>query len=226
MMLLASGAYAQQRPVFYDYATGQLITITNNVANTNANFGSFNVSTITATNGNFTNASVIVNATTDLQVVNFRTLTNKLMHPYIALSCTNTLTSGGANLTNIVPYTDIDLSYMMTTNSTNEIKILRAGTYRIFPSVIASPSLPNKHVKVWIQQNGTNVPRSAMRINIANATEEQMLSEEVFLSCVSNDLIKIAWGSIDDANMQLVTTTTTMGPIAPAVIVVMEEISD
>jgi hypothetical protein len=43
IMLMATGAYAQQRPVYYDYATGKLLTMTNGTANTNDLFDATSV---------------------------------------------------------------------------------------------------------------------------------------------------------------------------------------
>ena len=54
LMLLAIPAMAQQKPIFYDYATGQILTITNEVGNTNANFGSINVGNLSITTNGIT----------------------------------------------------------------------------------------------------------------------------------------------------------------------------
>lgn len=175
--------------------------------------------------GAFLYATVTANATGGTEVVNYQTLTSGLCGAYISVSLTNTITSSGVRSTNVLMYTDVDLSRRISLVGSNQLQISQAGVYRIFPSIIASASSPNSHCRVWIQQNGTNVPRSAMRILLSSASQEMMLAEEVLLSCYSNDLLSVCWGSLDNAGMQLVTTGETMGPISPAAIVVLECIS-
>jgi hypothetical protein len=165
------------------------------------------------------------NASEDTAMVNYQMLTNRLATPYISLSLTNTITSSGTSSTNVIMYTDTDLAFRMALSGSNAIQVLYNGVYRIFPSVIASSSGVNKHCRVWIQQNGTNVPRTGMRILMPSAAVESMLSEEVFLVCRSNDLIRVCWGSLDDAGMQLIATPDTMGSASPAAVVVMQYMS-
>jgi hypothetical protein len=180
-------------------------------------FTNMNVST-----GAFLSATVAASAANGTEVVNFQTLTNLLSGAYISVSLTNTITSSGVRSTNVLMYTGVDIAHRMSLVGSNQLQVSQTGVYRIFPSIIASASSPNSHCRVWIQQNGTNVPRSAMRILLSAASQEMMLAEEVFLSCYSNDLISVCWGSLDNAGMQLVTTGETMGPISPAAIVVMQ----
>jgi len=54
LMLFALPAMAQQKPIFYDYATGQILTITNEVGNTNTVFGSINIGNLSISSAGIT----------------------------------------------------------------------------------------------------------------------------------------------------------------------------
>lgn len=53
-MIFATSAMAQQRPVFYDFATGQLVTSTNASGSTNTYFSSINVGNLNITTDGIT----------------------------------------------------------------------------------------------------------------------------------------------------------------------------
>lgn len=193
-------------------------------------FAAYITDTVQATSasGTSTNSgSLVVNGTL--------TATNAaISRPHIALSCTGNLSNAGATLSNVVYWTNIDDSYLMTTNGPAAV-IQQAGTYlAIISQILRTGTAEGGRALVWLRQNGTNMVRSGTLVEwpvvtggsvLTNMT--QVIAAPIMFEATANDQIELLWWS-DNTTVTSPSTpeaTNPPRPASPAVILTIEKSS-
>jgi len=110
--------------------------------------------------------------------------------------------SNNTNNVNVIPFTDIDASSNgIVFNNNSHVQVNNSGIYLfIMTAQVFITSANSEVVYFWIRKNGTNVPDTACKYELKNATILATASWQ--LSLQDNDYIEFCWLS-SDATMRL-----------------------
>lgn len=118
--------------------------------------------------------------------------------------------------------------YLIVKNSNKQnFTFSQTGDYLIeLSAVFTVTSGSNKHIEIWIQKNGINIPRSNTKIEIPNSGIETVVSVPFIIDMTTTDTFRIMWAS-DTTNAQLLyTTNTSYSPETPSIIMTISKISE
>lgn len=153
--------------------------------------------------------------------------TAQFKNPYAMYSSTATQTIAVASTAYPVTFNETETSYLITKSSDNaNFSVAYAGNYLIEISAIADVDTANKHIEIWTQKNGVNVPRSNTLTHITAVTAEQVIAVPFIISLNTTDKFRIMYAS-DDAGSRLINTpATAYSPGSPSIIMTITKISD
>jgi hypothetical protein len=215
---------------FFDVQGNTSLNDTLFVTNRQVNIsGSLNVSgniysngTINATGDLRTNANLKVDGNVNI------TGNISVKRPYGMFSSTQDQNITLANTPFPITFNWTEDAYQMgITDSNTNFTFQDSGDYLIELSAIIMTDTNNKHIQIWVQKNGINVPRSNTKLEIENAGTEQIISVPFILDVdATTDKFRFMMAS-DDIGTQLVyTTNTSYSPESPSIIAVMSKISE
>lgn len=105
-----------------------------------------------------------------------------------------------------------------------------SGDYFIELSAIVVTDTNNKHIEVWLQINGVNVPRSSTRLEIENAGTEQVIAVPFILDMDAGDTFRVMYASDDAGSTLQYTASHGTGantvPECPSIIMTITKISE
>jgi hypothetical protein len=179
-------------------------------------------------NGNFSanNTQINGNATISGNVTVLGNLSVK--RPYGMFSSTETqnMTSAGTPKAITFNWTEKAYQISLSDNNTN-ITFEHTGEYLVEISAIVSTNNNNKHIEIWVQKNGINLPRSNTRPEIENAGTEQIISVPFYLDVNStNDKYRLMMASDDIGSLLVYTTNTSYSPESPSIIMTVGKVSE
>lgn len=120
-------------------------------------------------------------------------------NPYGSFSSSQSQTVTGANTTTVITYNTTETA-SQTYYSGGKIYVQATGVYRILYTIQCDTTSGGaQSVRVWLRQNGTNVPRTNSFFTIAN-NGENVAACEFIVSLLAGDYIEIVFQSTD-ANM-------------------------
>ncbi|VVB79800.1 Uncharacterised protein [uncultured archaeon] len=147
--------------------------------------------------------------------------------PYGMFSSTQTQTIAVANTAYPVTFNWTEDSYELTKSSDNaNFSFGQTGDYLIELSAIVDTSSPNKHVEMWVQKNGVNVPRSNTHVEITSSTTESLIVVPFILDMNLTDQFRVMWASDDTGTRLLNTANTSYSPGSPSIIMTVSKISE
>ena len=147
--------------------------------------------------------------------------------PYGMYSSTQTQTIAVANTAYPVTFNWTEDDYQMRKSNDNaNFTAGQTGDYLIELSAIAVTDLPNKHIEIWVQKNGINVPRSNTHVEITNAGTEQVIAVPFIIDLNTTDKFRIMYASDDAGTQLLYTPATSYSPETPSIIMTFSKISE
>ncbi len=109
--------------------------------------------------------------------------------------------------------------------SSSRITVQKTAVYEAYYSVQIHRTSGGSPVFVylWIRKNGTDIPTTNGRVEINSNNGDSLPIVPYILELNAGDYIEFVVQA-DDANVQLLSTTPTIGPAIPAIIVGIKEI--
>ena len=102
----------------------------------------------------------------------------------------------------------------------------QTGDYLIEVSAILSTGTPNKHIELWAQKNGRDIPRSNRRMELATATTEIPLAVMFILDMDRNDTFNLAIASDATGGQLVYAPATAYSPQSPSIIMTISKIGE
>lgn len=165
-------------------------------------------------------------ASRNFDVLGLLTCTNAaISRPHILVTCTNSQVNAGTTSSNLVQWSTIEDSYLMTTNGANSTTVVipQSGTYVAHIStILRSGATEGGTASLWLRQNNTNIVRSGTEIKwpvvsgggvITNVT--QVIAVPIMFEATVNDSIELLWWS-DNATIVSPYTGAGTNPPRPA----------
>ncbi len=138
-------------------------------------------------------------------------------------STTNTLTTSGGTVSNIIDWTDIAHTYNFTTTG-GKVYAKMLGTFMINVSALfAATTTEDLQCCLWFRTNGVNLTSSATYVDFPTATVgaitncSQVVSVPIIWNnATTNDYFEVLWWGQDNTIIMPHTAATTNSPARPA----------
>lgn len=118
-----------------------------------------------------------------------------------------------------------DNYYINITNKQN-ITVKQVGDYHFIVSAIGICGNNNKHINVWWQKNGINVPRSNTLQELSTANVEALLTIPFIIDLNATDNLRIMWNADSTGCTLEYTPSTSFIPETPSIILTINRIGD
>ena len=145
--------------------------------------------------------------------------------PYLFVSDNTTQTIPSPNTPYVMNFSTLEDNYMIYIVNRQNITFNESGDYLFIISAIVTVSSANKHVEVWFQKNGVNIPRSNTRVEYVSPNVETTLAVPFILGVLKNDTIRVMWAS-DDAGSIVYTANTSYSPASPSIIMSVHKVGE
>lgn len=170
----------------------------------------------------------------DLDVSGTATVNNLVVNgnfsavrPYGMFSSTQTQVITNPNTAYPVTFNYTEDSHLIYKASDNaNFTFGDSGDYLIEISAIADVDTPNKHVELWAQKNGVNIPRSNTKVELPTATTETLIVVPFIIDMNTTDVFRLMMASDDGGSQLLYTTNTSYSPETPSIIITFTKISE
>ena len=157
----------------------------------------------------------------------FSTVTNAINSPkphgcyYDTTTQTNALTSNAMRFDSTVEQFSVRIG-----SPTSRIIVSETGIYNIQFSVQLDKTNSSLHtIYIWLRINGVDVPNSASKVSLKDASSETVVAWNFVNSLRSGDYFELMWSS-DDSTMQLLAEPATASiPAIPSVILTVTWVS-
>lgn len=125
----------------------------------------------------------------------------------------------------VMAYTDTVVQRSVSIVSSTRITVAKTAIYEAYYSIQIHRTTGGSpvFVYIWLRKNGTDVPDTNGRVEINSNNGDSLPIVPYIISLNAGDYIEFVVQA-DDANVQLLTTTPTIGPRIPAIIVGIKEI--
>jgi hypothetical protein len=134
---------------------------------------------------------------------------------------TATQTQATANVAAPVAFntTDISVGVRLRSPSTSEIEVDTEGIYNFQASMqFDSAGGSNREVWVWFRKNGTDIPNSAMYLNIQNNQSEILQAFNLLVEMKALDYLEVMW-EVGNINAEMAAFAATgVHPAVPSII--------
>jgi hypothetical protein len=189
----------------------------------NSNFTDQNITTTGKITSNGLNINGNVNITNNLDIggnVSFK-------RPYGIFSSTQAQVMSIANTPYPITFNWTEDNYLVYKSNDNiNFSFGQTGDYNIILSPIFLTNSNNRHVEIWVQKNGVNIPRSNTRARIENAGIEFLLPVSFIIDMNTTDRFRVMMASSDTGAILQYTTNTSYSPESPSIIMTMNKISE
>ena len=128
-----------------------------------------------------------------------------------------------ANSVQAMTLNNTDWQQGMILQNSSQIKMTAAGKYNIMFSAQIEQQQSSGIVNIWLRKNGTDVPDSNTRVNIAASSPYVVAAWNFFVNSSINDYYEIMWSS-SSANTILESATYNTFPKIPSVILTVNQV--
>jgi hypothetical protein len=147
--------------------------------------------------------------------------------PYAMFSSTETQTVPLIGTAYIMTFNWTENSWLVNKAVDNaNISVMATGNYLIELSIMGISGTPNKHLEVWVQKNGANVPRSNTRYEFKGADAEAVLAVPFIIELNTTDIFRIMYAGDDNSIALPYTTNTSYSPETPSAIMTITKLSE
>jgi hypothetical protein len=121
--------------------------------------------------------------------------------------------------------TDTVVERYVSVVSSSQITVAKTAIYEVYYSIqIARTSGGSpEYVYIWLKKNGSDVPDTNGRVQINSNNGDQLPIVPYILSLNAGDYVEFAIQATD-GSFQLLTTTPSIGPRIPSIIIGIKEI--
>lgn len=126
-----------------------------------------------------------------------------IKRPYGMFSSTETQVMVAANTAYPITFNWTENAYEIVKSSDNSnFSVQQTGNYLIEISAITDTDTVNKHIDIWVQKNGVNMPRSNTKVQLPNANTKTLIVVPFIVELNVTDSFRLMMNS-DDAGSQL-----------------------
>lgn len=205
-----------------------LVLNSNNLNSTNINSTRIITQNITST---FFNSSRIIAKNISSEYINVSgnliiggNLSAKI--PYAVFTDNTTQGMASTAVGQVMNFSTIDDNYEINLVNKQNITVNQPGDYHFIVSAIATCANNNKHINIWWQKNGVNVPRSNTLQEINTANVEALMTVPFIIDLNRTDNLRIMWNSDDTGCSLKYTTNNSFIPETPSIILTINRIGD
>lgn len=176
---------------------------------------------------NITNETIIWGTKNTTMMGNVNILGNlSVKRPYAMYSDTGLQVIAVSNTAYPVRFNVTEDDYQIIKTNNENITFQQTGDYLIEISAIVTTDTANKHVEIWVQKNGVDVPRSNTKVEFSNPNLEQVISVPFILDMNTTDKMRIMWASDDAGSSMVYVGATAYSPETPSIIMTINKISE
>jgi hypothetical protein len=128
-----------------------------------------------------------------------------------------------ANSIQAMTLNNTDWQQGVALQNNSQIKFTAAGKYNIQFSAQLEQSQSSGVVNIWLRKNGTDVPASNTKINVAANNPYSVAAWNFFVNAAANDYYEIVWSS-DSANTIIEYGTYVGHPAIPSIILTVNQV--
>jgi len=126
-----------------------------------------------------------------------------IKRPYGMFSSTETQVMAVADTAYPITFNWTENAYEIIKASDNSnFSVQQTGNYLIEISAITDTDTVNKHIDIWMQKNGVNVPRSNTKVQLPSANTKTLIVVPFIIDLNTTDSFRLMMNS-DDAGSQL-----------------------
>lgn len=126
-----------------------------------------------------------------------------IKRPYGMFSSTETQVMTAANTAYPITFNWTENAYEIIKASDNSnFSVQQTGNYLIELSAITDTDTVNKHIDIWAQKNGANIPRSNTKVQLPSANTKTLIVVPFIIDLNTSDSFRLMMNS-DDAGSQL-----------------------
>jgi hypothetical protein len=154
-----------------------------------------------------------------------------IKRPYGMFSSTETQTMGSANTAYPITFNWTENAYEVIKASDNSnFSVQQTGEYLIELSAIVDTDTVNKHIDLWVQKNGVNLPRSNTKVQLPTANTEVLIVVPFIIDLNITDSFRLMMNSDDAGSRLLYTAESGLGantvPETPSIILTITKLSE
>jgi hypothetical protein len=116
-------------------------------------------------------------------------------------------------------------SYLINKINNTNFSVSQEGKYQMIFSAICQSAVAGKHVEIWIQKNGVNIPRTDTLYEFKGANAETVIVVPFEVPLNLTDSFRIMWASDDTGTTMVYKTNTSYSPETPSIIMEVNKIS-
>lgn len=153
--------------------------------------------------------------------------------PYGEFSRNTSQTAPVAMTPAVIEYDTTEESSGVYLSNNSRLNVRNAGVYNVqFSIQLAGDDTALQYAEVWFRKNGTDIPRSATRIDVpirksAGNPSHVVATVNIFIELAAGDYVEVA-GLVSATTISLISyaaTTSPARPVIPAAIVTMQYIA-
>lgn len=154
-----------------------------------------------------------------------------IKRPYGMFSSTETQVMSAANTAYPITFNWTENAYEIIKASDNSnFSVQQTGNYLIELSAITDTDTVNKHIDIWAQKNGANIPRSNTKVQLPSANTKTLIVVPFIIDLNTNDSFRLMMNS-DDAGSQLLYVAASGSganevPETPSIIMTITKLSE
>lgn len=100
-----------------------------------------------------------------------------------------------------------------------------SGDYTIAIIATVQTTTANKHVEMWLQKNGVNIPDTNRLIEYVTPNVENSLPRVLTIDLNANDSIRVMWAS-DDSGQLVYMANTSYSPASPSISINIHKVGE
>lgn len=146
--------------------------------------------------------------------------------PFFSACDTTTQAIDTADVPQLVTFDTIEVEQGIVATSSSRFTISQTGTYYVIANFQINSTSANKNMDLWIRVNGTDVPNSLSKNNIANSNDEKDIAHIITVPIVAGDYIEIVING-DSTDLTLTSYpagTSPTRPVAPSIYLKIQKI--
>jgi len=154
-----------------------------------------------------------------------------IKRPYGMFSSTETQVMTVADTAYPVTFNWTENAFQIVKASGNSnFSVQQTGNYLIEISAITDTDTVNKHIDIWVQKNGANLPRSNTKVQLPSANTKTLITVPFIVELNTTDSFRLMMGSDDGGSQLLYVAASGSGanavPETPSIIMTITKLSE
>lgn len=132
-----------------------------------------------------------------------------------------------SNRAYIMNFSQTDDNYLVNINANKQnFTVNVSGDYKITIDTMGISSSTSRHLYIWIQKNGVDVPRTTSVYEFKNINAETLISQSYIIDLKPTDTFRVMYGSDSTGVSLLYTINSAWYPSSPSARITIHKIGD